>query len=209
MDPRQQNQDPSGANAQRPGTNYNFNGSQNDPFHAFVHTDNDGAFDNTWSNQSIPPQSQPINGFDESNHPWAQDYQSSDFLGAPNYGAPSRGYDQSYTRSPSSFNYTNFDSSHSHGFPPHAYVSQSSYDNTLGAYNGPSLNPSAQYEYPEPSGPQRNHQTISPQALQNYPASFAASGTDDGRHVSLPRIFCLASSAKFHTLKRAGVSVTV
>ena len=183
MDPRHQSQDLSGANPQRPGSNYNFNSAQTDPFTAFVHTENDGAFDNTWTNQTLPAQSQPINGFDQGSHPWAQDYQSPDFLGATNYGASSRGYDQAFTRSPSSFNYSNFDPNHAQTFPSPAYDTQNTYDNAL-SYGNPSLNPNAQFDYPEPSGPQRTHQTISPQALQNYPASFPTSNADDGRHVS-------------------------
>lgn len=184
MDPRHHSQDISGANTQRTGSNYAFNGAQNDPFNSFVHTDNESAFDSSWGNQNLPTQQHSLNGFDQSNHAWAQNpYQPSGFLGASGFGAASREFEQPYSRSPSSFNYQGFDPNQSHTFPSNLYDHQNPYENSLG-YSNSSLNPNAQYEYPDPSGPQRSHETISPQALQNYPASFPNSTNDDNRQVS-------------------------
>jgi len=180
MDRRQQAQDYSGGNPQRVGATYGFNGIQNDPFHTFVNTDNDSAFESSWSNQPVPAQQQHINGFDEGNHGWQQTpYQSSNFLGAANYGHP-REYEQPYSRSPSSFNYPSFDPSHNQTFAPHPYEPPPNpYEDPL--YG--SLNNNAQFEYPGPAGLQQHHDTISPQALQTYPSAFAPPATDDNHQV--------------------------
>lgn len=179
MDPRQHEQDFSGANPQRVGGNFGFNGIQNDPFSSFVHTDNEPAFDPAWSNPAFPSQQQHINGFDQGNHAWTPNpYQSPNFLATPDYGVPQREYDQQFSRSPSAFGYGGFDPGQTQSFSE-----PNPYDNPLGFDHGP-LNNSAQYEYPGSAALAQTHETISPQALQNYPASFPQTSADDSRQVS-------------------------
>ena len=182
MDPRQQSQDYSGgSNSQRAGTNYGFNGIQNDPFNTFVNTDNDSAFEPSWTNQTLPAQQQQINSFDQGSHSWQQSpYQSSTFLGTTNYGPP-RDYEQPYTRSPSSFNYPSFDPSHNSTFAPNTFDTPANpYDDSLYGQ----LNNSAHFDYAGSAELQQHHATISPQALQTYPSSFNHSAADDNQQVS-------------------------
>ena len=174
MDPRQQSQDYSGGGSQRTGASYGFNGIQNDPFNAFVNTDNDSAFDTSWTNQNLPAQQQQINAYDQGSHTWQPSpYQSSSFLGTTNYGPP-RDYEQPYSRSPSSFNYPGFDPNHNQTFAPNQYE-ESLYGQ---------LNNSAQFDYAGSAELQQHHATISPQALQTYPSSFTHPSADDNQQVS-------------------------
>ena len=175
MDPRQQGQDYGGNNAQRAGGNYNFNNGQNDPFTSFVHTDNDSAFDSSWNPQGFPAQQQPINGFDQGNPPWQQNpYQSTNSLPLHNYGGQSNDFDQMYSRNPASFNYSGFDPHTSHAFSP------SPFDSTLN-YGQMPLNSGTPYDYSAPQAFQHHNETISPQALQNYP--FPPTKAEDPRQV--------------------------
>lgn len=163
MDPRQQGQDYGGNNATRAGGNYGFNSGQNDPFNSFVHTDNESAFDSSWNPQAFPAQQQPINGFDHGNQPWQQNpYQSSNSLPMHNYGGQSSDYDQIYSRNPASFNYSGFDPNTSQAFSP------SPFDSALN-YGQIPLSTGTPYDYSAPQGFPQHNETISPQALQNYP----------------------------------------
>ena len=179
MDPRQA-PDYSGGNSQN-GSNNNFNGLQNDPFNAFVNTDNDSAFEPSWGNQTMPAQQQHVNGFNQGSHGWQQTpYQASNFFNATNYGS-SRDYEQPYSRSSPTFNYPSFDPNHPQGFAP------STYENPPNPYEDPlygSIDNNPQFEYPGSTGLQQHHNTISPQALQTYPPAFPHSAADDGHQVS-------------------------
>lgn len=180
MDPRQQNQDFPGNNAQRVGANYPFNGAQNDAFSTFVNTDNDNAFDPPWNSQAFPSNQQPVNGFDQGNHGWQQHpYQSPNLLSMNNYGIQPRDYEQPFSRSPAPFDYSGFDSTHTQTFSPSAY------DASLNFGQIP-LNNNPQYDYEGQQGlqQQQHHDTISPQALQNYSTSFTQSTPEDSRQVS-------------------------
>ena len=180
MDGRQQAQDYAGSDTQRGSGGYAYNNVQTDPFNTFVNTDNDSAFESSWGNQNLPPQQSSINSFDQGNHNWQQSpYQPSSFLGAPNYGAASREYDQQYSRSPSSFNYPSFDPNQNQAFAQYETPTLP-YDSAL--YE--SLNNSPQFEYPGSTGLQQPHNTISPQALQTYPSSFNQPADDESNHVS-------------------------
>ena len=180
MDPRQQNQDFSGNNAQRVGANYSFNGAQNDAFSTFVNTDNDNAFDPPWNSQAFPSNQQPVNGFDQGNHGWQQHpYQSPSLLSMNNYGIQPRDYEQPFSRSPAPFDYSGFDSTHTQTFSPSAY------DSSLNFGQIP-LSNNPQYDYAGQQGlqQQQHHDTISPQALQNYSTSFTQPTPEDSRQVS-------------------------
>ena len=176
MDPRQQSQDYGASNASSAtGANYAFNAGQSDPFNSFVHTDNDSAFDSSWNPQAFPAQQQPINGFDHSNQSWQQNpYQTSNSLHMHNFGAQSADYDQIYSRNPTSFNYSGFDPNTNQTFSP------SPFDNALTYAQIPLSNP-ASYDYSPPQAFQQHNETISPQALQNYP--FPTSKTEELRQV--------------------------
>lgn len=177
MDPRQQGQEYGGNNAPRAVGNYSFNNGQSDPFNSFVHTDNESAFDSTWNPQSFNAQQQPINGFDHGNQPWQQNpYQSSNSLPMHNYGGQSSDYDQIYSRNPASFNYSGFDPNTSHAFSP------SPFDGGL-SYGQMPLSTSTPYDYSDSQAFPQHNETISPQALQNYP--FPATKTEEPRQVCL------------------------
>ena len=180
MDPRQQNQDFQGNSTQRVGASYSFNGTQNDSFSTFVNTENDNAFDPPWNAQAFPTNQQPVNGFDQGNHGWQQHpYQSTNLISMNNYGIQPRDYEQSYPRSPVPFDYPGFDSSNNQTFSPSAY------DSSLNFGQVP-LTSNPQYEFPGQQGiqHQQHHETISPQALQNYSTSFPQPPTEDPRQVS-------------------------
>ena len=176
MDPRQQGQDYGGNNStSAAGGNYAFNAGQNDPFNSFVHADNDAAFDSSWNPQGFPAQQQQINTFDHGNQPWQQNpYQTSNSLPMHNYGGQPSDYDQIYSRNPASFNYSGFDPSTSQAFSP------SPFDSTLN-YGQLPLGNATPYDYPAPQGFPQHNETISPQALQNYP--FTPTKAEEHRQV--------------------------
>lgn len=175
MDPRQQSHEYGEGSAQRTGGNYAFNGTQNDVFNTFVHTDNESAFDSSWNSQAFPAQQQPINGFDQGHQAWQQNaYQNSNLLPINNFGAQSRDYDQTFSRTPAPFNYAGFDSNANPTFSPPAYA------NTLN-YGQLPLNNGTPYGYTGNQGFQEHNETISPQALQHYP--FPVTAADEGHQV--------------------------
>ena len=183
MDPRQQAQEYSGGNTQRVNYGYSNNGIQNDPFNAFVNTDNESAFEPSWNSQSTQPQQQSISGFDQSTPGWQQTpYQSSNYLGAANFGSQ-REYEQFFNDRPSSFSYPSFDPSHNQTFASNSYGnSPDASDLYKQFHNG------AQFEYHGPADfeqqQQQHGETISPQALQTYPSVFPQQVSDDSRAVS-------------------------
>ena len=176
MDPRQQGQDYAGNNTSNAaGGNYAFNAGQNDPFNSFVHTDNDSAFDSSWNPQAFPTQQQPINTFDHGNQQWQQNpYQSTNSLPMHNYGPQASDYDQIYSRNPASFNYSSFDPNTSQAFSP------SPFDSTL-TYGQLPLTNATPYDYSATQAFSQHNETISPQALQNYP--FTPTKTEELRQV--------------------------
>ena len=185
MDPRQQGQEYGGHsnNAPRAVGSYAFNSGQNDPFNSFVHTDNESAFDSSWNPQAFNAQQQPINGFDHGNQPWQQNpYQSSPSLPMHNYGGQSSDYDQIYSRNPASFNYSGFDPNTTNAFSP------SPFDGNL-SYGQMPLSTSTAYGYSDSQAFPQHNETISPQALQNYP--FPPTKTEEPRQVCLILAECL------------------
>ena len=176
MDPRQQGQDYGGNNTpSAAGGNYSFNAGQNDPFNSFVHTDNDSAFDSSWNPQAFPAQQQPINTFDHGNQPWQQNpYHSTNSIPIHNYGAQPSDYDQIYSRNPSSFNYSGFDPNTNQAFSPAAF------DTALN-YSQIHLSNANSYDYSATQPFSQHNETISPQALQNYP--FSPTKTEELRQV--------------------------
>lgn len=190
MDPRQQTQAYSGANTQRPGGSYGFNGLLNDQFSSF-NEDHDSAFESSWNNQAIPQQQQHVNSFEQGSHAWQPAaYQSTNYPSTQSFGVQSREFEQPYSRSPSNFHYPSIDPNQSQTYPPStSYDSANPYEDPLYGH-GPLTN-GAQFEYPAPAGlHQQPHNTISPQALQAYPTFLPQSAPDLNQKVSssnLPR----------------------
>ena len=176
MDPRQQGQDYGGNNtSSAAGGNYAFNNGQNDPFNSFVHTDNESAFDSSWNPQAFPAQQQPINTFDHGNQPWQQNpYHSTNSIPLHNYGGQPSDYDQIYSRNPASFSYSGFDPNSNQAFSP------SPFDSALN-YGQIPLSNATPYDYSATQAFSQHNETISPQALQNYP--FSPTKTEELRQV--------------------------
>ena len=162
MDPRQQNQPYSSSNnTSRGSTNYALNGNQSDPFHAFVNADEGPAFDSSWVSQAFPNRQSSIGSFDHAHQGWQADpYQSSNQMQMANYGIQQRDFDQTYSRSPASFNYPAFGQDQSQPFAAPAF------DNNLGYGH---MHMTDRFEFPGSNTFGQRNETISPQALQAYP----------------------------------------
>ena len=169
MDPRHQPHDNGNQDNHHISGNYSYNFTPNDAFGSFLQPDQESSFNAPWDTEAFSNSQEPINGFNQGNPSWHQNsIQSSNLLPVSNAVAHSRPFDQTYSRSPASFNYSGFPShpGHSLSTPP--------YDASLG-YGHLPLNEDSQYDYGRPQAFQRTSnpsQTISPQALQNYPTSF-------------------------------------
>lgn len=176
MDPRHQNHENGNNQDNQSMTgNYGYNFAQNDSFNSFLQPDQEPSFNAPWDAEAFSNPHEPINGFNQGNHGWHQNpIQPSNLLPVSNHGVHSRPFDQTYSRSPASFNYSGFQS-----HPGHTLATPS-YDTSLG-YGHLPLNEESQFDYSRPQSFQRTSnqsQTISPQALQNYPTSF----TQDAQH---------------------------
>ena len=172
MDPRHQN----GDNQENPSMsgNYGYHFAQNDAFNSFLQPDQEPSFNAPWDTEAFSNAQEPISGFNQGNNGWHQNsIQPSNLLPVGNHGAHSRPFDQTYSRSPASFNYPGFQSHPGHTLPT------PSYDASLG-YGQLPLNEDSPYGYGRPQAFQRTSnqtQTISPQALQHYPTF-----TQDAQH---------------------------
>lgn len=176
MDSRHPNQDSN----QHPN-NYAFNPSHNDTFNSFLHADNDPSFNNSWDPDAFADPQDSINGFNPGNTTWDQSaLQSSHLLPVSNYGVQPRNLDQTFSGNPSSFNYSNFDSRANLSIAPSA-------DNTW-AYGHVPLTDDSNFDFTRSQSyqrPPKQTETISPQALQNYPATFNHVQIPEPRPVSL------------------------
>ena len=176
MDGRHQNHDNGNhQDNQSMSGSYGYNFAQNDAFSSFLQPDQDTSFNAPWETDAFSNAQEPINSFSQGNHGWHQNpIQPSNLLPVSNHGAHSRPFDQTYSRAPTSFNYPGFQQ-----HPGHT-LSTSPYDASL-PYGHLPLNEGSQFDYGRHQPFQRTSnpaQTISPQALQNYPTSF----TQDAQH---------------------------
>lgn len=182
MDSRQRTQQYPNNNASPANAGYSFSAQQNDPFHAFVNSEEGASFDPSWTGQTFSNHASNIDGFDQSGQAWQQSpYQNSNLLSMPGYAVPSREYDQTYSRNPS-YNYQAFEPD------PNPVFTNPTYNNSLD-FNQDSLHD--RFGYPAPARFAQSNETISPQALQNYSSL---------QHVLVPqqRQVCL-KSAPLHT----------
>lgn len=169
MDPRHQNQD----NNQH-SHNYGFNPSHTDNFNSFLNTDSDPAFNNPWDPEAFADSQDPINAFNPGNSAWdPSTLQSSNLLPVTNYGVQSRNLDQTFSGNPSSFNFPGFDTRANLSLP-------ATFDTGL-SYGHVALTDDPNFDFTRNQSFQRTtkqNDTVSPQALQNYPTTF--------NHVQIP-----------------------
>ncbi|KAI4272610.1 MAG: hypothetical protein L6R38_006561 [Xanthoria sp. 2 TBL-2021] len=148
---------------------YGYSGPPNDSFNSFLNNSNDPTFNPSWDPQPFNPPSEPTNSYDQSGHGWPNNaLQPSSLQHVPNYNIHNGIYDQPYSRSPVPFDYSSFNPNRTpaNSAPP--------YDHSF-AYGHPSLQNHDQFGFPrafQQSQQQPQNQTISPQALQNYPAGY-------------------------------------
>lgn len=180
MDSRHQNQNQSQDNNQ-PSHNYAFNPSHNDTFNSFLHADTEPSFNNSWDPDAFADPQDSVNGFNPANTSWDQNsLQSSHLLPVSNYGVQPRNLDQTFSGNPSSFNYSGFDSRANLSIAP-------SSDNAW-AYGHVPLTDDTNFDFTRNQTyqrPPKQTETISPQALQNYPATFHHVQIPEPRPVSL------------------------
>lgn len=186
MDSRHQNQD---NNNNQHSHNYAFNPSHTDTFNSFLHADTEPSFNNSWDSDAFADPQDAINGFNPGNTTWDQaSLQSSHLLPVSNYGVQPRNLDQTFSGNPSSFsNYSNFDSRANLSIAP-------SSDNTW-AYGHVPLAEDPNFDFTRSQNyqrPPKQTETISPQALQNYPATFNHVLIPEPRPVSLRRSFSVS-----------------
>ncbi|KAL9035645.1 MAG: hypothetical protein Q9180_004752, partial [Flavoplaca navasiana] len=148
---------------------YGYSAPPNDSFNSFLNNSNDPTFNPSWDPQPFNQPSEPTNSYDQNGHGWPNNtLQPSTLQHVPNYNIHNGIYDQPYSRSPVPFDYSSFAPNRATGnsAPP--------YDHSF-TYGHPSLPNHDQYGFPrafQQSQQQPQNQTISPQALQNYPAGY-------------------------------------
>ncbi|KAL8999544.1 MAG: hypothetical protein Q9169_001632 [Polycauliona sp. 2 TL-2023] len=151
---------------------YGYSAPPNDSFNSFLNNSNDPNFNPSWDPQPFNQPSEPTNSYDQSGHGWPNNtLQPSALQHVPNYNIHNGIYDQPYSRSPVPFEYSGFNPSRNpaNSAPP--------YDHPF-TYGHPSLPNHDQYGFPrafQQGQQQPQNQTISPQALQNYPAGYQQS----------------------------------
>ena len=179
MDPRHQNQNSVQEDQSLRGP-YGFSTAQNDPLNSMFNHESDQAFNSAWDADAFRNSAEPSGGFDQSGHGWHQNtLQMPNLLSMPNYGAPPGGFDQTYSRSPAPFNYAGFNTAPNHS------LAGPSYESSM-AYGQLPLTDDGQFGFSRHQGFQRStsqSQTVSPQALQNYPNSFQQNSSQAIRQV--------------------------
>lgn len=180
MDSRRQNQDNNNNNNQH-SHNFAFNSSHNDTFNSFLHADTEQSFNHSWDPDAFADPQDSINGFNAANTTWDQSaLQPSHLLPVSSYGVQPRNLDQTFSGNPSSFNYSSFDSRANLSMAPSA-------DNTWG-YGHVPLTDDPNFDFTRSQTyqrPPKQTETISPQALQNYPAPFSHVQISEPRPVRL------------------------
>ncbi|KAL8672387.1 MAG: hypothetical protein Q9168_003160 [Polycauliona sp. 1 TL-2023] len=148
---------------------YGYSAPPNDSFNSFLNNSNDPTFNPSWDPQPFNTPSEPTNSYDQNGHGWPNNtLQPSTLQHVPNYNIHNGIYDQPYSRSPVPFDYS--------AFTPNRAPANSAppYDHSF-TYGHPSLPNHDQYGFPrafQQTQQQPQNQTISPQALQNYPAGY-------------------------------------
>ena len=162
--------------------NYAFNSTQNDTFNSFLQNDTDSAFTNPWDPDAFADPQESIAGYNSGSQAWNPNaMQPSNLLSVSNYGAQPRNLDQTFSGNPSFSNYSGFDSR------SNLSMATSSFDPNL-AYGHVPLNDDGNFDFTRTQGFHRTakpSETISPQALQNYPTSFNHVQIPDARPVCL------------------------
>lgn len=154
MDSRHQSQDHN-----QHTHNFSFSTPPNDAFTSFLHSDTDPTYGNTWDTEAFHDPEDSINGFNSGSSTWGQTtLQPSQLLPASSYGTQSRSLDQTFSGNPTSYSF-----------------SGPSFDNTL-SYGSPLTDEPNNFEFTRNQPFQRTSKpsdTVSPQALQNYPGTFS------------------------------------
>lgn len=155
------------ANAQNNGpANYAYNQNQNDPFQSFIHTEDDGAFDNSWQTPEFSTH-QPANNieYEQTTQPWHQaSYQAPD----SNYLLAQYNVDPRYSTTGSNFQYPSYDPRTSQDFSARSNAQPTPYHEGSG-FNSDALSHGPPYQYPRPQETEQTSQTISPAAITSYP----------------------------------------
>ena len=150
---------------------YGYNDSPHDSFNSFLNNDSESTFNQPWNSQSFNPHSEPSNSYDQAGQGWPHNPLSApNIQHVPSYGIHSGIYDQSYSRSPASFDYSGFNQNRNPA------LSAPSYDHNFN-YGQPPAQNHDHYGFPRGNAFQHNlqqtqNQTISPQALQNPPSGY-------------------------------------
>ncbi|KAI4175672.1 MAG: hypothetical protein LQ348_006140 [Seirophora lacunosa] len=150
---------------------YGYNDSQNDSFNSYLNPDTESTFNQPWNAQSFNPHVETSNPYESSGQNWSHNSLAAPSIqGVTNYGVPDGIYSHNYSRSPAAFEYPPFNSNRNPA------LSGAPYDHAF-AYGPPSIQTHDQYGFPKGHSFQQNvqqtqSQTISPQALQNYPAGY-------------------------------------
>lgn len=172
---------------------YGYNDSQNDSFNSYLNPDTESTFNQPWNAQSFNPHVETSNPYESSGQNWSHNSLAAPSIqGVTNYGVPDGIYSHNYSRSPAAFEYPPFNSNRNPA------LSGAPYDHAF-AYGPPSIQTHDQYGFPKGHSFQQNvqqtqSQTISPQALQNYPAGYqqnhAQRQLSVGIHSSIEYFIC-------------------
>ncbi|KAL8831583.1 MAG: hypothetical protein Q9191_000792 [Dirinaria sp. TL-2023a] len=150
-------------------TNYTFNNnSQNDQFNTFLSGDNESSFSQTWDTGAFAETNDSLNTFSQPNQTWQSNNFQQPPFSIPDYGISGRQYDQIYSRTPQSFDYTGFGSHAQQTLSTPAYDPKVGYQLPLGNQPQYTFSPSQNYQ-----NVSSQSQTISPQALQHYPTPYS------------------------------------
>ena len=182
MDPRHASQfNSNGGNGPNGASNYQYNGTQNDPFNSFINTDDENAFDNSWQAPEYNAHQASNAGFDHGNQPWQQPpYQTSDssFLPISQYSVDAR-----FSPSDSAYQYPSFNSNPTHDLASRE-ISRSPYPAAAG-FGTNSISNGAPFQYSGPPELEQASQTISPAAIESY-STYQQPSFDPSRNVSAP-----------------------
>ena len=141
--------------------NFPYNSSINDPFSAYIHTDNDASFNHSWDS------AEPIQNYGTTSNTWNQNvlHPTSNLLSGQDFGLQSRNFDQTYSRA-QPVEYDTFQ-------PSNPALTTSSFDPTFVPYGSVPLPDDSNFDFPHQAfrTVTRPTDTISPQALQAYPAA--------------------------------------
>lgn len=151
--------------------NYPFSTPPSDTFNSFLHSDIDPTYSTSWDTEAFHDPQDPINAFNSGSSTWGQTtIQPTQLLPASSYGTQSRNLDQTFSGNPTTFSF-----------------SGPSFDNTL-PYGSTLSDDTNNFDLTRNQNFQRSSkqtETISPQALQNYPGTFSNVQIPDARPVSL------------------------